>query len=210
MMDNYERDSQCLDDYKITRPASLMYDKTDHIMQLNVLKYLCEANGYPVKKLQNVYIFPHLDNKYVGTKEGYPTQNIMKFEREILPRKQVEDFIKERVRLHIANLNRKDKELDKCSDRERWIREEYWKVYLRKKGGKKGEVQDFSSKAAYTFTEEAQLTEFLDTTDLEASEILVKQIKSEPKGCEYCKGAPFCYQLRAEQREKRESAPTFP
>ena len=195
-LDLYSHSEQALEDWKITRPTSILYDKTDHIMQLNVLRMILKANGYPVKNMTDVYMFPHLDNTKVGKIEGYPTRNATMIQAPSLPDKDVMEYIYERVKKHWKNKDLDDEDLDECTDAERWIRGSTFKVYFRKKG--KG-VQDFSSKAAHYFTDKVELEKWaVDHDTADGEEYEVKEYKGSPKACDYCDSRPFCNQWREE------------
>ncbi len=187
-----------LEDWKITRPTNILYDKTDHIMQLNVLRVICQANGYLVNGLADVYMFPHLDNQKIGKIEGYPTQNALQVEVPILPDKEVMEYIYARVRKHLENKDREDNDLDFCTDSERWIRGSQFKVYFRKKG-KKDEVLPFSSKAAEYFDNEADMKKWAAAHEAaNGPEYDMREIKGKPTACEYCDALPFCNQRKKE------------
>lgn len=193
--DLYDRVAEDLEDWKITRPTSILYDKTDHIMQLNVLRMICKANGYPVKRMCDVYMFPHLDAKSANI-EGYPTRNAMRVYVDVLPDDQVMKYIYDRTKKHLANKDCDDEDLDYCTDAERWIRGSTFKVYFRKKG--KG-IQDFSSKAAHYFATELEIKAWAAKHDASGGEEYnIKEYKEAPKACDYCDSRPFCHQWRKE------------
>jgi hypothetical protein len=201
MLDLYDKSRKMISDWKITRPTSLMYDKTEHIMQLNVLRYLMIRNGYEVNEIEDVYMFPHLDNTKLSM-EGYPQQNAVRVKVPILPEAEVKKYIFARARHHIANMDKPDKELEPCTDAERWIRGSMYKVYFRKAPkNKKDLTPEFSSKATHTFMTRLELEEFQVTTQTKASNYQIREIKGSAIGCEYCSSAPFCHQLKQERKQ---------
>lgn len=195
-LDLYDMVEEYLEDWKLTRPTSILYDKTDHVMQLNVLRMILKANGYSVKKMADVYMFPHLDNTKIGKIEGYPTRNAQRTHVSLLPDDAVMLYLYDRVKKHLANKDREDEDIDPCTDAERWIRESTFKVYFRKKGKP---PQDFSSKAAHYFEDRAGLDNWIAEHEAQnGDEFEVKEYKGSPKACDYCDGRPFCHQWRRE------------
>lgn len=190
--DSYDVNQKHLRDYKFTKATSMLYDKEEHELQLNILKYICDSRDMPVDRISNVYLFPHLD-KMFSKKEGYPSRNIQEKEYNVRPREEIEKLIRHRLKLHSESSSLKDDDLPECTDAERWIRETVWKVYLLKKDGK-----GFSSRAAFSSTDRKEVRDFIDRLNGERYTEEVK--KGKPTACIYCKGNVFCNQLQKEIR----------
>lgn len=199
--DLYNREEKALEDWKLTNASNMLYPKTAFEKQLNILRYILKKNDYEVKALRDIYLFPHLD-KQKANKPGYPSRHAKVVDVKIEHVKEVRKYIEERVSLYIENEEKKDKDLTPCTDEDRWIRGTLFKVFLRKKtGGKKGEVNDFSSKAAHyseSYDEIVQLTETVADKDKR-----IVEIKGEANHCNFCKAAPFCHQYQKEQLKKK-------
>jgi hypothetical protein len=199
-LDLYYRDTKIIQDWKNTSATSMMYDKTDHRIQLNVLYYLMRKNGYDVDKLQDVYLFERLDPTK-SKMPGYPKKKYMVVDVEKMSMADIKAHIVNRVRIIRAEHEKPDKKLTPCTDDERWIRGSLFKLYTRKKGGKKGEVQPFSTMAATSSDNMDDILDFVNEKGLEKDNYEVKEIKGKPTGCDYCSVKTVCRQRLSEVLE---------
>lgn len=197
--DIYDKKRHMIQDWKLTSASNMLYPKTQYEWQLNILRYIMMANGYKVERLENIYLFPHLDKTKLAY-PGYPQMNQMTVNVEIKPIPEVEAYIKENLAVYIKAKDLSDKKLPLCTDEERWIRGTYYAIYFRKKGGKKGEVQEFSTRAAFKSDDLAKVLQFQIDEGVRDQDATVKEFKGEPKHCLFCKAAPFCHQYLNEHR----------
>jgi len=195
--DLYDKDEFALEDWKLTSATNMIYPKTMYELQLNVLRYIMVNNGYRVDKLKNIYLFPHLD-KTKFSNPLYPQRHERTVDVPIMPMADVLEYIKSRFRIHIENKNAKDIDLTPCSDEDRWVRGTYYAIYLRKKGGKKGEKQEFSSRAAFKADTKSALFAYRKENKISKEDVFYKTFKGEAKACGFCKAASFCRQRQAE------------
>lgn len=200
--DLYDREESKLQDWKLTSGTNMMYPKVDYERQLNVLTYIMESRGYKVKKMQDVYLFPHLD-KTKFNNPLYPQEHAKVVDVDRMQRHDVEEFIKSRIRSHLTEKDKADKDLTPCTDEERWVRGSFFAGYERKKGGKKGEVQDFSSRASIKGDNPDELIAYRDSKGLDESDFWIKEFRGEPKACSFCKAASFCHQRQKELIEQQ-------
>lgn len=202
-LDAYDPDTQTLWDWKFVTGASVMYDKPEHKIQLNVLALILQENGYPVKRLCNNYMIERLDPRYANT-EGYPKKEYKVQEHEFMPRSEVEAYLFNRASAHIAAKSLKSKELPRCTDHERWIRSNEFLVYKRKKGTKKQPVQDWSSRSSGSFISKGDADKFIAESGF-TEEVKIVMRKGYPKACDYCKAVPFCNQRQKELAKESNS-----
>lgn len=199
--DLYDRETFLLQDWKLTNASNMIYPKTHFELQLNVLKYILESKGYKVRGLQDIYLFPHLDKTKFNNPE-YPRIHAKTVDVPIMPRKEIEDYIKSRVKSQLTEREKPDKLLTPCTDEERWVRGSFFAGYERKKGGKKGEIQEFSSRSSVKGDNAAELIAYRDSKGLAEHDFFIKEYRGEAKGCNFCKGAPFCHQRQHELIEQ--------
>lgn len=195
--DIYDKREEALEDWKLTSANSLLYDKEEHRLQLNRLRYILMENGYKVRKLRNIYLIPHLDKTKFLNPE-YPKRNAVMVDVPLMPIKEVVAGIKERARAQMAARQLTDNDLPYCTDEERWIRQNFWLAYTRKKGGRKGILQPFSSRSSKKTDTKKEMIKWRKSNGIPLSHIKYKNIKGHPTKCDYCKAAPFCNQLQKE------------
>jgi len=207
-MDVYNKETEYIEDWKNTSASSMGYDKEDHRMQLNILYYILRKNGYTVNGLRDIYLFDRLDPTKTNM-PGYPKRHYQVVEVEKMPLAEIKAHIIARVRKLRAEHLKPDKKLTLCTDEERWIRGSLFKLYTRKKGGRKGELQPFSSMAACSSDDMADLEDFIKKKELTAvddgeheSNYYIKEIKGIPKACDYCAVNTVCRQRLKEVLER--------
>lgn len=191
--DLYNKVTEKIQDWKLTSGTNMMYPKTDFERQLNVLRYILLRNGWKVKGMEDVYLFPHLDKTKMNN-PLYPKEHALVTQVEEMPINEVEEMIKNKIRSQLTEKDKPDKELTPCTNEERWVRDSSWNIYLRKKGGKKGEKQEFSSRAAFRAPTVKEIIRWRKENGIPKEDSLYKEFKGEPKMCAYCKSAPFCHQ----------------
>ena len=195
--DLYNRDTFTLQDWKLTSASNMMYPKDAYEMQLNVLRFILMRNNYRVDKLENIYLFPHLDKAKMNMK-GYPQTNALPVDVKLKPISEVEKYIKNRLRVQLTESKKEDRELTPCTDEERWVRNSYWAIYTRKKGGKKGVLQDFSSRAASRADTKKELIEWRKANNHEKENVEYRHFKGTPIACSFCQAKVVCKQYLKE------------
>jgi len=195
--DIYDKSRKVIQDWKLTSANSFLYDKAEHRFQLNRLRYILLENGYEVNGLENVYLFPHLD-KTKFANPAYPKKNAVTVPVPFMDLSEVRKGIKARAREHLNGVQLTDTSLPFCTDEERWIRENFWLAYTRKKGGRKGVTQHFSTRSAIRTDTKNELIRWRKKMGIKLEDVRYKQIKGHPTKCDYCKAAPFCNQLQQE------------
>lgn len=123
-IDHFE--TGCLTDYKITSVYA-REGKVEWEQQLNLLRALMAESGHQVARLQNVLIFRDWRPKE-ALREDYPQSQVAALEIPMWPLEQALEFLRERIRLHVADAPRP------CTDEERWMQPA--KVALMKRGRK--------------------------------------------------------------------------
>ena len=207
--DLYDKGLCKLQDWKLTSGTNMMYPKTDFERQLNVLRYILLRNGWKVAKgegMEDVYLFPHLDKTKMNNPK-YPREHALTVPVEEMDLAEVEDMIRNKIRAQLTEKEKPDHELTPCTDEERWIRDTSWSIYLRKKGGKVGVEQPFSSRSAFRAPTKAEIVAWRREQGIPKKDSSYKEFKGEAKACTYCKAAPFCHQrldelMQAEQNKE--------
>jgi len=124
-----------LTDYKITSVYNVMKEaKIEWEAQLNMLAYLFEKAGFPVRKLQIVAILR--DWSKGKAKEGgdYPLVAVKTIEIARWTTETVERYMLERVTLH-QSADVEGALIPECTPEERWKREDSWALF--KEGNKR-------------------------------------------------------------------------
>lgn len=205
--DLFDIHTETLDDYKLTSGWGFLYEKKEYEFQLNANKYLTETR-YPAHKakyLRNIYMFRHLDRRAQEMNPEYPRENIMiknyrPWERSVTEARILE-LVQSKLRYRLASWT----SLPDCTDEERWIRDTKWSVYKRKKAAKKGEIPDFSSRAAGHFETEEAAKAYASEAGEDTK--IIKHT-GEAKRCgEFCPVAPFCRQYQDELKAATEGKP---
>lgn len=124
-----------LTDYKFTTVWSCAEGlKAEWIQQLNMLKYLCDANTIPVEKAQIVAIYRDWSTLESKRNGEYPQSQVQVFDIPIWDIITIRNYIEQRVIVH--QLARKDgADSVTCSADERWEKPTTWAVM--KDGNKK-------------------------------------------------------------------------
>jgi hypothetical protein len=195
--DLYDKQEKSIEDWKVTSGTSMMYDKKDHAIQLNILRWILYRNGYKVKKLKNIYLFPHLDKTKFKT-DWYPKRHCKVIEQELMDMEEVEFYIRNRIRAQLTEKDKPDNKLTPCTDEERWIRGSSYAGYERVKSGKKGEEKPFSTKAAIRHEDMTEIMNYRDEKGLDSDNFLIKEFKGAPTKCSFCNAVSFCHQRQPE------------
>lgn len=203
--DLYDKSTNTIQDWKLTKAAYMSYPKTAYEMQLNVLYYLALKNGYKVDHIENVYLFSELDNRMIG-KPDYPTDPFLRKEVRMMPLDEIHQFIVDRVRLQLIEKEKPDKELTPCSDSERWIRDSSWSIYFRKKSGPKDAdgKYPFSSRAAFRAPTKEELMAYRKEQKVLKVDAIYKEYKGAPRGCDFCLARYVCRQFQESIKEAEE------
>lgn len=201
--DLYNKDTFTLQDWKLTSAQNMLYPKTHYELQLNILRYIMIKNGYKVKHLEDIYLFPHLDKTKMNN-PNYPKRNVLPVKVEIMDLADVEKHIKERMSVQLTEKDKPDKELTPCTDEERWIRDSFWGLYTRLKSGpvENDGKRRFSSRLATRGDSKSEMIKWRKANGHKKEDVLYKEFKGLPKYCSYCRAAPFCRQQLATQLER--------
>lgn len=200
--DAYDPITKELWDWKYVSGISVRYDRPEHKLQLNILRFLFEKNNMPVDSLKNCYIIERLDPKYLND-PTYPKENWMVKEHEIMRKSEVANYVDTRLQIHLNEISKSDKDLPFCTDSERWIRSNEFVVYKRKNGSKKAPIQDWSSRSIFRGESRSEALEFLASAKIE-QETKIVEVKGYPKACDFCLALPFCNQRQKELLQEAE------
>lgn len=172
-------------DYKFVKAWSVMMNKSDWEVQLNIYKWLIETSKRkPVKRLQICAFIK--DFSQHETKENYPEAEAVMIDVPLWDAVRAETYVRERLEMHRNAKLAHDfgEELQPCTDEERWAKET---TYAVKREGRKTAIRVFKT------IEEA--------TDLaEKEKGYVETRKGEYTRCagNYCGVAQWCKQYQGE------------
>jgi RecB family exonuclease len=172
-------------DYKFVKAWSVMMNKFDWEVQLNIYKWLIETSKRkPVKRLQICAFIK--DFSQHETKENYPEAEAVMIDVPLWDAVRAETYVRERLEMHRNAKLAHDfgEELQPCTDEERWAKET---TYAVKREGRKTAIRVFKT------IEEA--------TDLaEKEKGYVETRKGEYTRCagNYCGVAQWCKQYQGE------------
>jgi hypothetical protein len=170
-----------LQDYKLCSVWEVINGlKPEREQQLNILRYLCEANGYEVGQLEAVAIFRDWSKSKAQYDASYPDQQVQRIPVRLWSMSETQDFIRERVRAHKAA---RDGDLPDCTPDERWLRGEKYAVM---KKGRKSAVRLFDTHKEAESRLEDLKGDYIDHRP-------GQNIRCE----NYCPVADFCSQYQA-------------
>lgn len=196
-MDLFEKKTATLTDWKYTSANSLLYPNEDYVYQLNALRWLAYKNEsfpYKIEKLQNVYIFRHLDKRWMDN-PLYPKENAQVKDVPMKTRAEVEEWLHHRIRLHLNDKDKEDDQLSYCTDDERWMRDSEWKVLTKTvKGDRFKKTADYRGKLE-------EVNAYIKQNNLQAGQFQLEEKKGTPTKCNgFCLGRDFCNQYKQTQQ----------
>lgn len=126
--------NETLWDYKITSVWTAVYGaRAEWEQQLNAYRVLYEDQGFSVNRLANCLIFRDWQESKARD-DGYPPRVLVN-EVPLWPIDEARTWFRNRLLLHVTNVDRPDAELTPCTPEERWYRPGQWTVT--KKGNKR-------------------------------------------------------------------------
>jgi hypothetical protein len=186
--DNLDLLSGTLTDYKLTSVWSVIGEtKQDWINQLNVLRWILEANNVQVNKLQIVAMLRDWSRTKALGDNDYPQSNVVVIDIPINP--DVDTYVHDRVLGHQAARlladNGYEENILECSPEERWEKPSKWAVM--KKGLKRAVKLHNTEEGANKHAEEL------------GSAAYVEFRQGERTRCEhYCQVAKYCHYYQKE------------
>lgn len=182
-MDLYEIEG-ILTDYKTTTVWQLLYDGIEKwTKQLNCYAVLLRKNGFKVEKLQVVAMLRDWQRSKSKLDVHYPKSMVVNINIELWADDVAEKFLRERVILH--KQARLTGNLEPCTNKERWVRDDAWAV--KKVGGKRA-----MSGGVFKTEDEAKAFVGLDT------KLAIEHRLGSPNRClNYCSISKFCPQYQA-------------
>ncbi len=178
--------TKTLSDWKTTSVWSIAEGvKWEWEAQLNCLKYLCQAHGYNVDKLEIVAILRDWSSSQQLRDAEYPPLPVVTLPVKVWTEDETHDYIVSRMKLHQAALA--NNQIPPCSERERWMRPTTYAV--KKPDGKR---------ALRVFTNREEAQQFTAKTTGPHLEVRPgASIRCE----RFCSVAPYCTQYQAEQQQ---------
>lgn len=137
--DNYEREDECVEDYKRTSVWEAVFGlKDSRVKQLNICGYALRLLHFPVNTLRACLDLKDWSAKDLKDAErrsettgmpcNYPPIKYKEFKAPVWSNDECAQYIIERVSLHLEALSKKDDEIEECNADERWYRGEQFAI----------------------------------------------------------------------------------
>ena len=183
--DCYHKESKTLYDHKTMQTSAFGLEaKPDYERQLNIYAYILENNGIPVERLMINAIY--LDWRKAACKYADPAKYPMAPCKLVeVPRwsnQKIEEYIKERLALHLAAEKETDENLTPCEAEEMWERPAKYAVQRKQ-----------ALKAMKLCDSETEARLYIRDKKLSMSDYTIIFRPGSRMRCEqYCSAAPFC------------------
>ena len=188
-LDCYDGTDKVVEDYKVTSVWGVIIDgqpKPEWIAQNSIAAYVLRKIGFEVLGQRNILILRDWSKGKVGSDPKYPAIPMHVYATTALwGDKEVEEYIRERVRLHVAAMSAPDDGIKECSLEDRWGKQEVVAVM---KTGRKTAVK------LYPTMTEAKMHAAKE------KELYVEHRPGEDTRCEnYCSVKAFCHYYRGKK-----------
>lgn len=186
------RDVTDIMDYKVTSVWAVLNEKIEWEYQLNVQAFLVrESRKRDIGKLQICAVIRDWERSRAAWDRDYPDYPIVVINVPLWKPFIAKQWVEKRVQMHqLAGMADTQDELPLCTDDERWIRDEKWKV------------RKLDAKRAYrSFDTEADANRFwLGLKEDDKKQYEVVRAPGKPIRCEgdYCSVAKWCQQYQKE------------
>ena len=188
-------DGIVINDYKVTGAWTVMQEKLDWFLQLNMYAWMVEkAKGINVKEANIIAIVRDWKRREAETKSGYPKAPIVTLPIELLPFEEREAMVRKRLAMHAeAQMDAEiDAELIECSPEEMW--EKQTSYALRKEGNVRAKSVHDSEEAAQKALEGLK----------DSKGYFIEVRPGERTRCEsFCQVSGFCSQYQTYLKEKQ-------
>ena len=188
-LQQYTADGVVIIDYKFVKAYSVMMNKIDWEVQLNIYKWLVESVKHTKVVGLQICAFVKDFNKFEASKEGYPQAEAVMIDIPVWDSVKTEMYVRSRLEMHRNAKVAHDfgEELQPCTDEERWAKEPSYAV---KREGRKTAIRVFK-----TIEEATELAE--------KEKGYVETRKGEYTRCtgNYCGVAQWCEQYQGEINE---------
>jgi len=188
-LQKHTADGVVIIDYKFVKAYSVMMNKIDWEVQLNIYKWLVETVKHTKVVGLQICAFIKDFSKFDTSKEGYPQAEAVMIDIPMWDAVRTETYVRERLELHRNAKVAHDfgEELPLCTDEERWAKEA---TYAVKREGRKTAIRVFK-----TIEEATELAE--------KEKGYVETRKGEYTRCtgNYCGVAQWCEQYQGEINE---------
>ena len=197
-------------DFKMTSLYSIKHGtKPEWVAQLNLYRYGFTFQGYTVEFTDLVAFLRDWSRAEQRKKpHNYPSAEIQCLEVYKWDKATTEEFLTDRIRLHVAAREQADDDLEECTAKERWEKFTCWAV-LKKPGGDavSGLAKCPTEAAAIEGMEqrkEAQRKAKEEKRKLtQYNNMVVEFRQGENTRCEYyCDAKHFCGQYKAMNKDK--------
>lgn len=223
-VDRYSPRRELIQDYKVTSAESALYEaKVDYEFQLNVQSLIWRTLGFPVKRLENVYVYRNWKASKVNPNTAYPDEPIKVVQIPVWDDAKIIQTLTEKLNAHFDAAGLDDDALPFCTEQDRWQSLPLHKVFkIDEKTGEPQKVAKYKSNSELECREwiyerlEADKEKALMENASKAKpkpeeEVLatkvpkytINTIPGKPVKCDYCDARAFCNQLQAELMENK-------
>jgi hypothetical protein len=182
----------CLYDWKTTSVWKRIFgDWTDFEKQLNMYAYLLGTCGIKVSVLSIIAWYLDWDKNKIWGDPEYPKTEIEQIViGDLWPVKEQKDFLYGRIKAMKDNENLPDDELDHCTSKEMWEKDDTYAVM------RPGQKRAVASKGMTTKGKAEHYIKNAKQEDADTFQIECR-VGGRAKCAEYCQAAPFCNQYQA-------------
>jgi len=175
-----------LQDYKFTSVwATIQGAKPEWEQQLNMLAHLYRYAGFTVEKADIIAIYRDWSKMKAKQGGNYPQVGAEAVNVKLWPDEEVEQFMLDRLEVHMGNIDVPDDSLPFCTAKERWQKPNIWAVMKNK-----------NKRATKLFEDEKEANEYAEELNRLGKEKYWVQFRpGENTRCEhYCPVKDFCNQ----------------
>jgi hypothetical protein len=176
-------------DYKFVKAYSVMMNKIDWEVQLNIYKWLVETVKHTKVSGLQICAFVKDFSKFEAAKEGYPQAEAVMLDIPMWDSVRTETYVRNRLEMHRNAKVAHDfgEELPLCTDEERWAKES---TYAVKRDGRKTAIRVFKT-----------IEEATELAEKEKGYVETRQGEYTRCTGNYCGVAQWCDQYQGEINE---------
>jgi|TARA_R100001129_G_scaffold185776_1_gene175076 hypothetical protein len=191
-IDYYDVKRGVIQDYKrVSTWEVVMGIKEERYRQLNLYAHLARANGWVVNGLEIVYLFRDWSEARANREPDYPPDRAMRVDIPMWTPEATEQYLKDRVKAHVATRILADDDLPDCTAEEMWLDET---VYAVMRNGRKSAVRATNDKGV-KFKSRGEAQRWIQSNAQNDSSLYIEQRLGEPRRClKFCNVANFCNQ----------------
>lgn len=189
-IDAYSAEKKLIIDYKTCASWKIIHKDFDEwYKQGTIYAWLLKQSGIEIKTCRFIAWMKDFSPTEAERNPDYPQSSIYQYEFEVTDESlvEIEQFIKDKVELYLAERNKPLEELTPCSPKERWQSEAVFAVM------KKGRQSAINAKSTTRDDAEKIITELKSDPKNAKNEYFIEERPAVDKKCvRYCIARKFC------------------